>query len=81
MPTPNHPALPLCSQMAEHPGRYLFAQNLKSMLMDQPEDARQADARRLKGMLAAYMETDVISADQGGAMLDEIHAFAFGATA
>lgn len=79
MPTPNHPALPLCCQLAEHPGRYLFARGLESMLMDQPEDARQADARRLKGMLAAYMEMDAISADQAAAMLDEIQAFAFGA--
>lgn len=72
--------LPLCCELAAQPGRYLFANWLESMLMDQPADARQDDARRLKGMLAAYMETDVISADQGAALLDEIQSFAFGDT-
>jgi hypothetical protein len=37
-------------------------------------------AARLAGMLAAYLETDVISADQYRAMASELHTFAFGAT-
>ena len=57
----------------------MFASNLGNMLMEQPEDARQADARRLKGMLVAYMEMDVISGDEFAAMADELTAFAFGA--
>ncbi len=71
--------LPLCCELAAQPGRYLFANWQESMLMDQPADARQDDAIRLKGMLCAYMEMDTISADQGAAMTDELTAFAFGA--
>ncbi|WP_175253482.1 hypothetical protein [Pseudomonas sp. BMW13] len=73
------PRLLICRAFAAQPGRYLFAHWLESMRMDQPADARQADAQRLKGMLAAYMEMDVISADQGAAMAAELTAFAFGA--
>lgn len=81
MPTPNHPALPLCCQLAAQPGRYLFAQWLETMQSSKQEFLLQAGACRLKGMLAAYMEMDAISADQFAAMGDEIHAYAFGATA
>ena len=80
MPTPNHPALPLCCQLAAQPGRYLFAQWLDAMQSSKQEFLIQAGACRLKGMLAAYVEMDAISADQFEAMADEIHAFAFGAT-
>lgn len=81
MPAPNHPQLPLCCQMANQPGRYLFAHWLESMVMPQPQPGRQADACRLKGMLVAYMETDLINGDQFNALCAEVHAFAFGATA
>lgn len=79
MPTPNHPALPLCCQLAAQPDRYLFASHLGNMLMEPHKDAREAAARRLKGMLAAYMEMDAISDDQFAPMADELTAFAFGA--
>ena len=47
MPTPNHPMLPLCSAFAADPARYLFANWLETMLMDQPQETLQDDARRL----------------------------------
>lgn len=80
MPTPNHPALPLCCQLAAQPDRYLFAQWLETMQSSKQEFLIQAGACRLKGMLAAYVEMDAISIGQHTAMVDEIHAFAFGAT-
>ena len=79
MTKPHHPKLPLCCELAAQPGRYLFADWLDTMLMYQPAEARQDEAIRLKGMLYAYMEVDVISADQFAAMADELTAFAFGA--
>lgn len=81
MPTPNHPALPLCCQLAAQPDRYLFASKLINLIDANSQDGRQMSAARLAGMLAAYLETDVISADQYRAMANELHTFAFGATA
>lgn len=80
MPTPNHPALPQCSQFAAHPARYLFAGWLNEILMQQSLEHRSDAAHRLKGMLSAYMEMDVISGDHYRAMSDELNAFTFGAT-
>lgn len=74
MPTPNHPKLPLCSAFAAEPARYLFANWLKSLCMDQPQEALEVDAIRLKGMLIAYLELDLIS-------FEHYHTFAFGTTA
>lgn len=81
MPTPNHPAMPLCSQFAALPERHLFAYWLTTMLIDQPQESRQSDALRLKGMLSAYLELGLIGTDQSQAMCAELTAFAFGATA
>lgn len=80
MPSPSHPQLPLCSQFAALPGRYIFALWLDSLLIEQPKDAQQSDALRLKGMLAAYLELELIADAQHMAMCDELTAFAFGAT-
>lgn len=81
MPTPNHPQLPLCCQLAAQPGRYLFANWLESMVMPQPRCALQDDARRLKGMLIAYLELEQISNENYRALADELNTFAFGTTA
>ncbi len=81
MPTPNHLDLPLCSQLAAQSGRYLFASKFISLIDANSQDGRQMSAARLAGMLTAYLETDVISADQYRAMANELHTFAFGATA
>lgn len=81
MPTPNHPALPLCSQFAAQPARYLFATWLNSLRMDQPQEARESNAQRLKGMLHAYMEMDLICVGRHEAMCKELTDFAYGATA
>lgn len=80
MPTPNHPALPLCSRMAALPERNVFAFWLDAMLTDQPQEIRHGDAHRLMGMLAAYTETGLINSAQFKALCDELRAFAFGAT-
>lgn len=79
MPTSNHPALPLCSQFAASPARYLFA-GWRNEILQQSLEHRSDIAQRLKGMLSAYMEMDVISADQYRAMTDELTDFAFGIT-
>lgn len=81
MPTPNHPMLPLCSAFAADPARYLFANWLETMLMDQPQETLQDDARRLKGMLIAYLELDLVNCKQYKALADELNTFAFGAAA
>ena len=81
MPTPNHPQLPLCCQLATQPGRYLFPGLLRDLIEQANTDARQNSASRLKGMLAAYMEMDVINPDQFSDLCAEIHAFAYGADA
>lgn len=80
MPTPNHPALPLCCQLAAQPARYLFATWLENLRLDQPQEARASDAQRLKGMLHAYMEMNVVSTDQHREMCEELNDFAYGAT-
>ena len=80
MPTPNHPAMPLCCQLAAQPGRYLFAQWLDAMQSSKKEFLIQAGACRLEGMLVAYMEMDAIGHDQFAAMVDELHAYVLGAT-
>lgn len=81
MPTPNHPALPLCSEFAAQPGRYLFICNMDSLLLTQSRDAMQADAIRLKGMLSAYLELELLGNEQFKAMCDELTDFAFGVSA
>lgn len=81
MPTPNHPKLPLCSAFAAEPARYLFANWLKSLCMDQPQEALEVDAIRLKGMLIAYLELDLVNCEQYKALADELNTFAFGAGA
>lgn len=81
MPTPNHPMLPLCSAFAAEPARYLFANWLKSLCMDQPQEALEVDAIRLKGMLIAYLELDLVNCEQYKALADELNTFAFGAAA
>lgn len=81
MPTPNHPKLPLCSAFAAEPARYLFANWLKSLCMDQPQEALEVDAIRLKGMLIAYLELDLVNCEQYKALADELNTFAFGAAA
>ena len=48
--------------------------------MQQSLEHRSDAAHRLKGMVSAYLEMDVISTDQYRAMADELTAFAFGAT-
>lgn len=80
MPTPNHRALPLCCQFSADPARYLFRGWLNDILMQPSLEPLSDGVGRLKGMLAAYMEVDVISADQYRAMANELHAFAYGAT-
>lgn len=79
MPTPNHPALPLCSQMAALPERFLFAFWLDALLTDPAQEIRQDDAYRLMGMLNAYLEQNQLDTIQLKAMTDELRAFAFGA--
>ncbi len=79
MPSPSHPQLPHCSQFATLPSRYIFTLWLDSLLIDQPKDSRQFDALRLKGMLAAYLELELITSAQHMAMCDELTTFAFGA--
>lgn len=81
MPTPNHPMLPLCSAFAADPARYLFANWLKSLCMDQPQEALEVDAIRLKGMLIAYLELDLVNCEQYKALADELNTFAYGAGA
>lgn len=81
MPTPNHPMLPLCSAFAADPARYLFANWLKSLCMDQPQEALEVDAIRLKGMLIAYLELDLVNCEQYKALADELNTFAFGSAA
>lgn len=81
MPNPNHPKLPLCSAFAAEPARYLFANWLKSLCMDQPQEALEVDAIRLKGMLIAYLELDLVNCEQYEALADELNTFAFGAAA
>lgn len=81
MPNPNHPKLPLCSAFAAEPARYLFANWLKSLCMDQPQEALEVDAIRLKGMLIAYLELDLVNCEQYKALADELNTFAFGAAA
>lgn len=81
MPNPNHPKLPLCSAFAAEPARYLFANWLKSLCMDQPQEALEVDAIRLKGMLIAYLELDLINCEQYKALADELNTFAYGAGA
>ena len=80
MPTPNHPALPLCCQLAARREHNLFAFWLDALLTDPSREIRQADAYQLMGMLAAYLEQDQIDTIQFEAMRNELHAFAFGAT-
>lgn len=79
MPTPNHPALPLCCQLAALRERNLFAFWLDALLTDPSQEIRQADAYRLMGMLNAYLEQDQLDTIQLKAMTDELRAFAFGA--
>ena len=81
MPTPNHPALPLCSQFAAQQDRYLFICNMDSLLLDQSRDSLQLDATRLKGMLCAYLELELLGNEQFKAMCDELTDFAFGGRA
>ena len=81
MPTPNHPALPLCCQLAARRERHLFAFWLDALLTDPSQEIRQADAYRTMGMLTAYLEQDQIDTVQINAMFAELRAFAFGATA
>lgn len=81
MPNPNHPQLPLCCLLAAQPGRYLFPGLLRDLIEQASPDARELCASRLKGMLGAYMEMDVINPDQFSDLCAEIHAFAYGAGA
>lgn len=81
MPTPNHPMLPLCSAFAADPARYQFANWLETMLMDQPQETLQDDAIRLKGMLIAYLELDLISFEHYHTLAEELNTFAYGAGA
>jgi len=78
MPTPNHPKLPLCSQLAAQRERYLFAFWFDALLTDPSQEIQQADAYRLIGMLAAYQEQEQLHTSD---MVAELRAFAFGATA
>lgn len=80
MPTPNHPALPLCCQLAAQREHNLFAFWLDALLTDPSREIRQTDAYRLMGMLAAYLEQGQIDTTQLNAMFDELRTFAFGAT-
>lgn len=81
MPTPNHPALPLCCQLAAQRERHLFAFWLDALLTDPSQEIRQDDAYRLMGMLAAYLELDMLNTRQLNDMVAELRAFAFGARA
>ena len=81
MPNPNHPKLPLCSAFAAEPARYLFATWIESLRMDQPQEALQVDAIRLKGMLIAYLELDLISCEHYHTLAEELNTFAYGAGA
>lgn len=81
MPTPNHLDLPRCSQLAAQSDRYLFASQFRNLIDANSQDGRQVSAARLAGMLAAYLETDVITCEDHSAMCNEVGDFAFGATA
>jgi len=73
-------SLRLCCQLAALREHNLFAFWLDALLTDPSREIRQADAYRLMGMLAAYLEQDQIDTTQLNAMSAELRAFAFGAT-
>jgi hypothetical protein len=75
MPTPNHPALPLCSQLATQPQRQLFAFWLDALLTDPAREFRRNAELILKGMLCGYTELGLIDNDQRRAMSDELTAY------
>jgi hypothetical protein len=80
MPTPNHPALPLCSKLAAEPDRTAFAVSL-SLFMTSRGEFQRIYHHNLNGVLYAYRELGVIKYNQLDTLLNELDAFAYGATA
>lgn len=77
-PAPIPEALPLCRALAEHPARYLFLDQLKVLLdCGEQQDKAQAMAR-LKGMIDAYSECDLISCRQASSIYNELSDFVWG---
>ncbi|OLU22497.1 hypothetical protein BVH03_25080 [Pseudomonas sp. PA15(2017)] len=74
MPTP---PLPLLKALAATPERYILAMFLKDLISATGE-ARHDIKQRLGGILCAYLELDVITADQYNALAAELHAFVWG---
>lgn len=81
MPTPNHPKLPLCCALAADPARYLFSSQIGYLLESPTSGTTDNDRSALSGMLSAYLEAKIITADQYSAMWHELRAFVRDATA
>lgn len=80
MPTPNHTKLPLCSKLAADQDRTAFAVSLNLFATSRGEFQRVYH-HNLNGILFAYRELGVIKHNQLDPLLNELEAFAFGATA
>ncbi|MFY1021625.1 hypothetical protein [Ectopseudomonas khazarica] len=81
MTKPHHPKLPLCCALAAHNERYQFAHTLSAVIAAASYDERKAELHRLSGLLAAYLEFDLITREQHSALRTELREFVFGASA
>lgn len=80
MPTPNHPALPLCSKLADDQDRTAFAASL-TLFMTYRGEFQRIYHHHLIGILFAYRELGVIKHKQMDQLRIELDTFAYGATA
>lgn len=70
--------LPLLTALAASPERYLLADSLNDLRGEALAHWREVQKLRIKGMLTAYMELDVIDAERFRALCDELSAYAEG---
>lgn len=76
-PTPNHPAMPLCSALAADPERDAFAVTWNLFLTSSGE-FQHIYRDNLQGILYAYRELGVIKYGQQQAIFEELQAFVWG---
>ncbi len=74
-------SLAQCEALAADPARYVFKLHLGHLKAATSYDSQHLEIVRLGGYLSCLLECDVIPSSTHGALLDELHAFVWGADA
>lgn len=77
-PAQPHNTLPLCRALAASPKRHQFADGLEQLLQNTEKTAQVNAMARLKGMVDAYMEADIIRPGHAAALYNELSDFVWG---